>query len=231
MRSIDLSYFRRLCFGVTPQSIALVVVIATVYWWAIIPVLAVAIRAACGFARLPAPLSHVLTRLPVAFPIHMAASAGALALVPVVVAAYRAPALHRPLGQLAVACIVVGSLTSFAVSAQSTASFMTKCGFAAQGLAWLILSIAGIAAIRYRRVRLHRRLMTAVAIVTISPVALRILMRVAIAERLPFQTTYAIIAWAVWLVPLALYTAACLVFQLEAAHVGLPLYSSKNCTG
>jgi hypothetical protein len=118
-------------------------------------------------------------------------------------AKFRFKSVHRALGRLAAACVMVGGVTALLVAAASEASFVARAGFFVQGLAWLALLLAAIAAIRLERRALHACFMMAMACVASGALWLRLVMAATVALGWPFDVVYAIAAWACWLAPLA----------------------------
>jgi hypothetical protein len=99
---------------------------------------------------------------------------------------------------------MVGGFTALFVALASEASVAARAGFFAQGLAWLALVAAAVAAIRCGDRALHIRLMMAMACVASGALWLRVVVAGAVALNLPFETVYAVAAWACWLIPLAI---------------------------
>jgi Predicted membrane protein (DUF2306) len=164
----------------------------------------VAIGSGTGLIPLPYEMFVLATRMPVIFKAHMVSSAGALLLVPAVIAMRRRPDVHRMLGRLLGAFVVIGGLTALPVAIFSESSFAARAGFFVQGLVWMALLVAGALAIRRgNRVR-HVQLMLAMAAVTTGAVWFRLMTGSAIYFQLPFEPIYALAAWAGWLVPLSI---------------------------
>jgi hypothetical protein len=134
----------------------------------------------------------------------MLASGLALVLIPLVVWVRRDRTWHRPLGRIAAVSVLMGALTSLPVALASESVAMARAGFLAQGLAWLGLIALGYAAIRQRRVQDHARLMLAMAAVASGAIWVRLTTAIATSWDLPFDPIYGCVAWAGWLVPLAL---------------------------
>jgi hypothetical protein len=84
---------------------------------------------------------------------------------------------------------------------------MARAGFFAQGVVWLALVAAGVIAIRRKRIETHARLMLAMAAVASGAIWVRLTTAVATSCDLPFDPIYGCVAWAGWIVPLALVTA------------------------
>ena len=143
-------------------------------------------------------------RMPVVFKAHMVSSAGALLLIPAVIAMRRQPYMHRMLGRLLGAFVVIGGLTALPVAIFSHSSLMARAGFFVQGMVWMSLLAAAIHAIRNGNRARHVSLMLAMAAVTTGAVWFRLMIGSAIYFQLPFEPIYAAAAWAGWLVPLGL---------------------------
>jgi len=154
-------------------------------------------------SMLPYQLRHVLARLPGLFPLHMAASAIALALVPIAAFCKRWPHWHRPLGRIAAICVLAGGLAAMPVALNSVATWPARLGFLAQAATWLALLFLGHYSARIGNYQRHARWMAGMIALTVSPVLLRVMVQVVIAWRLPFAPVYAVIAWVSWLLPLA----------------------------
>jgi hypothetical protein len=155
-----------------------------------------------GLIALPFEMSLVDQRLPIVFRIHMLASAIVLALLPVAISLRFRPRLHRRIGWLLGAFVVAGGLTALPVAIFSYSWWPARAGFLVQGVVWLWLFYAAVAAIgRGDRTR-HAHLMLAMAAVTTGAVWFRVLTGSAILFDLPFDPIYAASAWIAWLVPL-----------------------------
>ena len=174
----------------------------------VVPVGVFAVMSGAGLVKLPYGLYLVAQRLPVVFPVHMIASGLTLLLIPVVITLRGHCGWHKALGRLAAGLVFVGGLTALSVASASEASLAARAGFFVQGIVWVTLMGAGIWAIRQRQIERHARLMLAVAAVTSGAVWLRFATVAAIQLNLPFETVYALAAWASWLVPLAVVAAA-----------------------
>jgi hypothetical protein len=167
-----------------------------------------ALASGLGLLPLPYPLFLVLGRLPIAFPLHMIASSLALILILIAVFTRHNGRFHKAVGRIAAVCVVVGGFTALFVALASEASVAARAGFFVQGLAWLALLAAAIAAIRCGDRALHARLMIAMACVASGALWLRLVTASAVALNLPFEMVYAVAAWTCWLIPLAIAVAA-----------------------
>lgn len=162
-----------------------------------------------GVGAMPLPFNlHVVDeRLPGIFKLHMLASGAALVLMPLVIATRGKRSWHRPLGRATAALVVAGALTSFPVALESTSVLPARLGFAAQGLVWLSLVVAGVAAIRRKERARHAALMLAMCAVASGAIWVRLTTAVATSWDLPFDPIYACATWLGWLLPLALALA------------------------
>lgn len=156
---------------------------------------------------LPFNLHVVDQRLPGIFKLHMLASGAVLVLIPLVIATRRTRAWHRPLGRVTAVLVIAGALTSFPVAYESTSVLPARIGFAAQGIVWLGLVVAGVIAIRRKDRARHAALMLAMAAVASGAIWVRLTTAVVTAWDLPFDPIYACATWLGWLIPLALALA------------------------
>jgi Predicted membrane protein (DUF2306) len=170
----------------------------------IIPVGIVALGSAFGIIALPFEMHVLADRMPVIFRAHMATSAVALLLAPVVIGFRHQPQTHRMLGRVLGAFVLLGGLTALPVAIFSHSGAVARAGFFTQGLVWMTLLGMGIAAIRAGQRTRHRTLMLAMVAVTTGAVWFRLITGTAIALQLPFEATYAAAAWLGWMIPLAL---------------------------
>jgi len=156
-----------------------------------------------GMVPVSWPLVILDARLPIVFRLHMGSAAIAIALIPAVILLRHRPKWHRRLGRIAVIFVVVGGATALPSAILSHATTMAQAGFLVQGVIWLGLIVAGVRAIRARDKSRHVTLMLAMAAVGSGAVWLRPLLAAALALDLPYEISYAILAWAAWLIPLA----------------------------
>jgi uncharacterized membrane protein YozB (DUF420 family) len=190
-------------FGV-PTRLAVRVAILFIIVFLIIPVGIVAIGSGTGLIALPYEMFELAGRAPILFPTHMISSALALLLAPIVIAIRNRPELHRPLGRLLGAFVVIGGLTALPVAVMSHSPPLARAGFFVQGLVWLYLLGAALVAIRRRNIRRHAHLMMTMVAVTTGAVWFRVITGAAIAFHLPFDPVYGLAAWIGWMVPLAI---------------------------
>lgn len=163
-----------------------------------------ALGSALGLMPLPYALAVVDERLPVVFRLHMAASGLGLVLLPAVLLARRRPGIHRPLGIVAACLFAVGLVASLPSALASTAEPLARAGFFTQGVLSLSCLTVGIRAARMRHLDLHRMAMASLAALVSGAVVLRLMLYAVIALRLPFEPSYTVVAWACWVLPLAI---------------------------
>lgn len=156
-----------------------------------------------GRVKLPYELIVLDQRLPTIFRIHMAASGLALILATVAFLLRHKPDWHRPIGRLASVAVIAGGITALPSALLSEATAMARAGFFAQGCVWLALLGTGLVEIRARRIDTHRRAMLGMLAVASGAVVLRFAMAATAGLQLPYAESYAFLAWASWLMPLA----------------------------
>jgi len=195
---IDPAYVRR----PLPRVAGIVVVLTFVLL--VLPTAAVALALAIGLLPLPYELDQVLRRLPLIFPLHMIAAALALILIPIAALARHWRGVHRALGRLTAAAVVLGGVTALPVALASEATTVARAGLFAQGVVWLVLLVLAVAAIRRAEVTRHARCMLAMAAVASGAIWLRLTTFAATSAGLPFDQVYAAGSWACWLLPLGL---------------------------
>jgi len=191
----------RLLLGRTPRLavISLVLLLA-------IPTGVIAVAEGAALLPLPFNLFLVDQRLPGIFKLHMLASGAAMLLIPLVIAVRRDRVWHKPLGRITAVAVVLGALTSLPVAMVSHSVGAARAGFFAQGIMWLALIALGVIAVRERNFAEHARLMLAMAAVASGALWVRLTTAVATSYDLPFDAVYGCVAWAGWIVPLALVT-------------------------
>jgi hypothetical protein len=186
------------------------------------------IALALGFGVLPLPydLFLVLQRLPVVFPLHMVASGVALILIPIAAFARQRRGVHRAVGRMAAVAVVVGGMAALAVALASEASTAARAGFFVQGVVWLALLALAVIAIRRGERTRHACMMMAMAAVASGAIWLRLVIVAARGAALPFETVYAVAAWACWLVPLIIVLAVSR-HQTSASRWSAALFSRQ----
>jgi uncharacterized membrane protein len=198
------------------------VVLLLIFVLLVLPTALVAIALGLGLRPLPYELFAVLQRLPLAFPLHMIASGAALILIPIAAFARPRRGIHRALGRVAAAAVVIGGLTALPVALASEATAPARAGLFTQGLVWLALLAFAVSAIRRGDVARHARFMLAMAAVASGAIWLRLVTFAATSIGLPFEQVYAGAAWTCWLVPLGVAAIAASWFEPRAAVQARP---------
>lgn len=115
------------------------------------------------------------------------------------------PRLHRQLGRVYLYGLLVASAAAAALILTTPAPFSIRAGFAATALAWLSTALAGMVAIRHRRIEVHQQWMVRNYVVSLAPVMFRLMLPAAIAlGQAPSSALVAMLLWASWLLPLAI---------------------------
>lgn len=184
---------------------ALYVLLAAAAGAFLLHVMARALWAAFSHDDFPEALAVKVELMPVLFPLHMVTGGLALVLVPAAYALRRQSRLHRWVGRVAAADVLVAGVTAFPVALLAPVTGWSAAGFTAQATVWLVLLAAGIDAVRHRRIARHRACMLLMAATTSGAVFFRLFLGAwAMAgSRRHFETFYACDAWAAWLLPLA----------------------------
>jgi Predicted membrane protein (DUF2306) len=166
-----------------------------------LPAALLALGTATGLVPLPYELSLLDQRLPLLFRWHMASAGLALVLIPCAIA-FHGLSVHRVVGRSAAILVLAGGATALPVALAGDATWPARAGFFAQGLVWIGLTLAAVVAIRRGRYQRHMWLMLCVAAVASGALWLRLAMWIAVRWGLPFDTVYALAAWACWVLPL-----------------------------
>jgi uncharacterized membrane protein len=161
-----------------------------------------ALASAMGMPPLPEPLAVLEERLPGIFRLHMASSGMALLLLPWILLLRHRRSPHRLLGRAGAVLLLVGAATALPVALRSEALPLARAGFFIQGSLCLVFLIEGVKAIRERDIERHAQLMLRVSALVFGAVVLRIMMAATMSLGLPFDPTYATVAWLSWMVPL-----------------------------
>jgi hypothetical protein len=108
-------------------------------------------------------------------------------------------AAHRWTGRVYCAAVVLGWLASIPIAAHANTGTIASVGFLTLGVCWITATAAGFLLIRSGNVGSHREWMIRSYALTAAAITLRIYLPVAILTRIPFSTSYPIIAWACWI--------------------------------
>ena len=137
---------------------------------------------------------------------HMAGGMVALLVGPVQIwlgLTRRRMALHRVLGKVYLAAVVVGGISSFGLSLTTEAGWMLGMGLAFLGLAWFVTTGMALAAVLRRRFELHKEWMIRSYVVTFAFVNFRIFAGVTEAMGVGTELErLAAASWFCWAVPL-----------------------------
>ncbi|WP_425509348.1 DUF2306 domain-containing protein [Xanthomonas sontii] len=118
----------------------------------------------------------------------------------------RWPRLHRWVGRVYFAGMLVAMIGAVGLIATSPAPPAIRVAFAATALAWLVTGSVGLVAIWRGQVLRHQRWMVRAYLATLAPVVFRLALPSAIALGLtPSPGLIALLLWASWVVPLSVY--------------------------
>ena len=164
-----------------------------------------ALLAAYDSDNFPEALLVKVEILPLIFPLHMVTGGLALVLVPVTYF-LRGTQLHKWVGRLTVADIVVAGVTAIPVALTAPVAPMAAAGFSTQGLVWLLLIAKGVWHIRRGEIAAHRNAMLMMAAVTSGALFFRIYLALwaIFGNAEGFKTFYAVDSWVAWAVPLGI---------------------------
>ena len=115
----------------------------------------------------------------------------------------RRPALHRWLGRLYVAAILISGLSGLQLAFYTAAGNFAAAGFAILAVIWLGTTGAALIFAMQRQFARHRAWMLRSAALTFAAVTLRLYLGVATSLGVEFETAYQLVAWLAW-VPNAL---------------------------
>jgi uncharacterized membrane protein len=110
--------------------------------------------------------------------------------------------VHRKLGALYIAGMVIGSIAAIALSLQTDLGLIFGTGLFFLALAWISTTSLAFIAIRRGLVDQHREWMIRSYVVTFAFVSFRIGQIVMVREGVPILTAVTVMAWACWAVPL-----------------------------
>ncbi len=118
----------------------------------------------------------------------------------------RWPRLHRWVGRVYFAGMVVAMVGAVGLIATSPAPLSIRVAFAATALAWLVTGSVGLVAIWRGQVLRHQRWMVRAYLATLAPVVFRVSLPSAIGLGLtPSPGLIALLLWASWVAPLSVY--------------------------
>lgn len=185
------------------SAVAVVAIVAPPYFTATLSQLADAeVGLASTYADQPLPIV-------VAFSVHVVSGAVALLIGPLQFARAlreRLPRLHRTLGAISVASIVVASAAGLVISTVTSAGLIGTLGFGLLALLWATFALLGLRAILRRDVLAHRWWMMRAFALTYAGVTLRLWIPILMAAFLAwgsdpdaaFVQAYAIVPFLSW---------------------------------
>lgn len=135
-------------------------------------------------------------------PAHFFGAGMALLLAPLQLSGWlrqRWPSVHRTIGWLYVAVVLIGGLAGLALAPRAQGGWPTGTGFALLGLCWLISTVIAVRFAVLRKFELHRRWMLRSVALTFSAVTLRLYLGFGLGVlRLDFAIVYLAAAWLCW---------------------------------
>lgn len=141
-------------------------------------------------------------------PLHMFLAGLALLLAPLQLSAgvrRRLPALHRTAGWLYVAAILIGAPSGLSLAFHAQGGAASGVGFALLALLWPVFTLRGVVLAIAGDTAGHRRWMCRSVALTFAAVTLRVGLGVGAGVlHLPFLSVYITMAWASWLLNLAM---------------------------
>lgn len=161
-----------------------------------------ALGSGIGVPKLPEPLAILDQRLPGIFRLHMMAAGLGLLLLPWIVLLRHRRSPHRLLGRVGAVLLLTGAAAALPAALQSAAVPLARAGFFAQGVLCLGFLIQAVRAIRAGDVQRHAQLMAGASALVFGAVLLRVMMAIAASLGLPFDASYAALAWGSWGLPL-----------------------------
>ena len=115
----------------------------------------------------------------------------------------RWPSIHRWMGRLYVAVIIVAGLAGFQLALHSTAGYLASVGFATLAVVWLGATLTALTFAMRRNISAHREWMIRSAALTFAAVTFRLYLHMATEYGHTFEAAYPVMTWACW-VPNAL---------------------------
>lgn len=197
-------------------------------WWITLAVLSSGVAAyAAAVLLLPhfGPPFVAELRAHLALPLFMHLAGGSIALA---AGAWqlnsqlraRRPSLHRRIGRVYVAAVLVGGVGAAILAPRSQEGIVTHWGFGLLAVAWLGTTGVAYRAIRRRDLASHRRWMLRSYALTFAAVTLRIYLPLSQALGLPFGPSYQVISWLCW-VPNLLLVELLVVGNPRAVPIGV----------
>jgi uncharacterized membrane protein len=183
---------RRTAFLVM-TGLALLVVLASLRYFSLNPVVFIPGQRAAYLANL-GPLL-----------LHIGAGSVALAVGPLQFLGglrSRRPMLHKALGRVYLTAVLLTAVGGLALSRIAEGGPMARLGFASMAVVLLVVTAIALAAILRGRVATHRAWMTRSYAVIFSAVTFRLWLGVMVPLGLPFDQAYAVGSWTAWMINL-----------------------------
>jgi uncharacterized membrane protein len=106
--------------------------------------------------------------------------------------------LHRVVGRIYVAAVVIGWLSSIPVALHAETGAVASAGFLVLGACWITTTITAISKVLLGNICSHQRWMIRSYALTAAAITLRLYLGIAIGLHLPFNVAYPAIAWLCW---------------------------------
>ncbi|TYC64205.1 DUF2306 domain-containing protein [Rhodobacterales bacterium] len=110
----------------------------------------------------------------------------------------RRPRLHRWMGRVYAAAVLVSGLAGFELAFHSAAGPVATSGFALLAVLWLGTTAVAVVHALKRRFEAHRQWMLRSAALTFAAVTLRLYLGTSMALEMDFVVAYPVIAWLCW---------------------------------
>lgn len=132
--------------------------------------------------------------------------------------------LHKTVGRIYVASIVIAGVSSVVMLPSSQASLWANSGFAVLAVLWIGFTIKAMMAARAGDIQTHQRWMLRSATLTFAAVTLRLIMLPLVMSGWTVVETYDVTAWGSW-VPTLIFV------ELQILRKSSGLTKSKSLTG
>jgi uncharacterized membrane protein len=117
----------------------------------------------------------------------------------------RWPRLHRQVGWLYVAAVLIGGVSGLSLARNAQGGWITGSGFSLLAVTWLWMTALGVGYAIAGDYESHRRWMLRSVALTAAAITLRLMLFVGQGVlHLPFMTVYISAAWGCWTINLAL---------------------------
>jgi len=174
--------------------------------WGIMTLLAIGV-AGYAFLNVAAPnlrnpfVGNIFDVSPVAGYFHMAFGGIAMLIGPfqfVTKLRVKYTSLHRWLGRIYVASVLLSAFAGFALAFASSGGLVANVGFAMMAVIWFYSATIAFTSIRARDVEAHKRWMIRSYALTLSGVTLRVYLGLFFASGMSFSEFYPALAWISW---------------------------------